>query len=78
MPGDGPYSESLAYSKKALDIDPASIMAHHNLALWLIALGRLDEAISQFRYLCSVLPDDRETQLNLERALAMKRGTANK
>jgi Flp pilus assembly protein TadD len=54
------------------------VRARHDLAVALVALGRLDEAIRQFQYLVAMLPDDLEARQNLARALEMKNRPAQK
>ncbi len=72
------YRETIIASRRALSLDPKSVRARHNLAVALLASGRLDDAIRQFESLVSLLPDDADARQNLDRARAMKNGTPSK
>jgi Flp pilus assembly protein TadD len=69
----GHYADAITDSQHALELDPSMLGCHHTIALALRAQGRLDEAVSQFRYLVRMSPEDRQARLELERTLAMKR-----
>jgi tetratricopeptide (TPR) repeat protein len=71
----GQYADAITYSQQALELDPLLISCHYTIALALRSQGRLDEAVSQYRYLVQVSPDDRQARLELARTLAMKRSS---
>lgn len=57
---------------RALTIDDRMPECHHNLALALRALGRLDEAISHYQSAISFKPDHVEAHVNLANALVQR------
>jgi tetratricopeptide (TPR) repeat protein len=71
----GDFDGSIVYNQRALQLDPSLLICHYNIGLALRAQGRLDEAIGQFRYLLSVSPADADARRELERTLAMQRGS---
>jgi len=71
----GEYEDAITYSQRALDLDPHLLNCHQNIGLALRAQGRLEQAIEQFRYLLKVSPNDADSDRELTRTLAMKRGS---
>ncbi|MBA2306494.1 MAG: tetratricopeptide repeat protein [Acidobacteria bacterium] len=45
----GRYEQAIPQARKALDLDPSHLAAHHSLGLNYQGLGRLDEAIQAYQ-----------------------------
>jgi protein O-mannosyl-transferase len=71
----GDFAACVTYNQRALELDPTLRICRYNLALALRAQGRMGEAIDQFRFLLRTAPDDADAKRELERTLAMPRGT---
>ena len=71
----GDFAASVNYNQRALELDPTLRICRYNLALALRAQGRLGDAIDQFRFLLKTAPDDADAKRELERTLAMPRGS---
>lgn len=53
----GDIDGSLASQRRAVALDPLNVMPRKNLAVLLMACGKLDEAMSEFRRLLELSPD---------------------
>jgi len=61
----GRMSESLAASRKSVELEPRDAEAHYNLGNTLKELGRLDEAEASFRQAVTLKPNYAEAYSNL-------------
>jgi tetratricopeptide (TPR) repeat protein len=69
------YEDAIKFSQHALELDPHVLNCRQNIGLALRAQGRLDQAIEQFQYLLKLAPNDADAIRELQRTLAMKRGS---
>ncbi len=65
----GDIEEAIACFRKTLQIDPASKIAHFNLAVALSSKGQTEEAIAQYRMALATDPGLTDAHLNLANAL---------
>lgn len=68
----GDYDTSLAYYKKALELDPGHKPAHEYLGELFIETGKLDQAKQQLAELTKLCPNGCEERSDLEKAIAAK------
>ncbi len=69
----GRFDEAVAELKKALDLDPLSLIINLNLGDYLFCARRLDEAIDQFKKTIEINPQFGPAYAVLGRAYLMKR-----
>jgi protein O-mannosyl-transferase len=74
----GDFAGAITYNQRALQLDPTLRICRYNIALALRAQGRFAEAIDQFRYLLKIAPDEADARRELDRTLAMLRGTGSR
>ncbi|HEU4725813.1 MAG TPA: protein kinase [Candidatus Eisenbacteria bacterium] len=67
--GTGRLEEALALSRRAVENDPLSSAAHHNLAVTLYYMGRFKEAEAAFRKTLELAPQRAESRSNLAMVL---------
>ena len=72
LAGRGQVEEAIVQFRKALEIKPDHVEAHHNLALALVGRGQVDEAIEHYRKALDIKPDQVEVRYNLAMALASR------
>ncbi len=66
----GKYSEAIATYQQALQLDPNSSQAHHNLGLAFQSMGQSEQAITEFRAALQLQPEYETAELNLANRLA--------
>jgi len=74
----GKKEEALEYLNKALRINPKLAQAHHNIGIIMIRKGNLETAISHFRQPAEIDPNFELAQVNLKKALAIKKSMSQK
>jgi Flp pilus assembly protein TadD len=74
----GDFAGAITYNQRALQLDPTLRICRYNIALALRAQGRFADAIDQFRDLLKIAPDDADARRELDRTLAMLRGTGSR
>ena len=67
---DGKFAEAVPIFQQALQLDPNSSQAHHNLGLALQSMGQNERAIAEFRAALQLQPDYESAELNLANRLA--------
>ncbi len=70
------YHDSRTLWEAALRTNPQSLIAHDNLAKWMIENGRLPEALDHCRQALALRPDDPAAQLNLAE-ISLREGKAD-
>jgi Flp pilus assembly protein TadD len=73
----GRYGEAELYYRRTLALPSRfDAFAHHNLGNVLLKLGKVDEAVEQFRTALNMEPGEKLMRLNLAYALALQGNTA--
>jgi len=70
----GKFDEAAAQFRLALAVGPRSVRFLNNLGSALAAQGKYDQAVGYFRRALEVEPGDRDSRVNLQRALRLRAG----
>jgi tetratricopeptide (TPR) repeat protein len=68
----------MAQYEQVLQAQPRYPQAHNNIAVCLAQMGRIPEAIEQFKAELQIWPDDADTLENLAKTEKLQEGTPGK